>query len=230
METHHLLSDHRRVVGLELYQETYYICTIDIDTDHRTIRSGSLRVRTAIDRLAAQINPKDLVLLQDDHPRYWEAEQRLFQQQDVTVIVGKYSQLGAIWLKAGTKRGRAMSILLAEYLLASAEDGVAPSVKAPPKKAVAKRLLQLGLYMKELTERNDRIQKNLDDLLSGHNLGSAVEQALEMEISYRKPLSIESMKIPTQLPDDLLEPREMIDDDSFLGEYQKLLEEIETKS
>lgn len=82
-----------------------------------------------------------------------------------------------------------------------------------------KKVLQLGLYLKELAHRSDAILKNLDNLMDGRKLDATVEKALKLEIAYREPLTVEGMKIPDTLLESLLPPMPEVDDGSFLSEY-----------
>jgi|GEM_PF-3432383 len=83
----------------------------------------------------------------------------------------------------------------------------------------AKKVLQLGLYLKELAHRSDAVLKNLDNLMDGRKLDATVEKALKLEIAYRRPLTAEGMKIPDTLLESLLPPMPEVDDGSFLSEY-----------
>ncbi len=222
MNIQYRLADHKRVVGLDIHQQKYYLCFIDLDTGRRTEANGSLRIKTGIDRLTARIEKGDLILQQDDFPMYQILAIRLRGRQNVTVIVSSYDRLGAQWLANGIKRGRTTAKLLAEHLLKTAQDECPKPLEPKSKTTTAKRLLKLSLYMRELADRADRIQKNMEDLMEGRNLENSVKKALNMEISYREPLTVDGMKIPDRLTESLLS----LDDGSFLAEYQKLAKEI----
>lgn len=226
MENQHELAEHKRVVGLDLHQQKYYLCFIDLGTGKMTFASGSLRIKTGIDRLVARIEVGDLVLLQDDSPLSETITDRLRRHEGVMVLVGRYDRLGAKWVAGGAKRGRVIAKSLAEYLLETAQDKRPEFLEPASNTSTAKRLLHLGLYMQELAARTDRIRKNLDDLMEGRNLESSVKKALDMEISYREPLTVDGMKIPSNLAEALLPPDKEVDDGSFLAEYQKLAKEI----
>jgi hypothetical protein len=251
MEKNYRPIKFQRAVGLELYREAYYLCIVELDTGKRKSYNGSLKVSTWPRRLSARFMAGDVVLLQDDHPLCADVEAQLLQQEEVSVMIGNFNRLGGMWLKAGAKRGRMTAGLLADYLLDTMEDGRTAKVPLehqpvlgtermsdtskmnsetasdPRMDTAVKRLsqtkqaLRLGLFLKELARRSDGILNNLEDLMDGRNLDASVKKALEFEIAYRTPLTIDDMKIPDKLMDSLLPPTIEADDGSFLSEYVK---------
>lgn len=225
------LSEHGRAVGLELYQNTYSLCAVDLSDGGRHRSTGSLKVSSWAARLAKKIMEKDLVLMMDDHPRYGEVAGMLESMPDVTVLVGSFSRLGGMWLSAGADRGAGMATLLSRYLMASAQDadGFASVAKSTKRRPTAMQAVKLGLYMQELVARSDAIRRNLDDLTDGRNLEVAIRKALDMEIDFREPLEVDSMNVPKRSDAGSMQSKGVYDDGTFLSEYAGYLEQEDSK-